>query len=67
MSERRVRVLAWGSWLFVVASAAVSIVFAVLSWNSPVPPSAFGPRGFAAMMGLALGTTGAIVASRRPR
>ncbi len=66
MSARSVKLLAWGSLFIVVAGSVVATVFTVLAWAAPEPLNDFGPRGFAAALGLAFGTVGAIVASRRP-
>jgi len=66
MSARSVKLLAWGSWAFVVAYSVVATVFAILAWDALAPPNVFGPKGFAIALGLAFGTVGAIVASRRP-
>lgn len=66
MSTRSVRFLALGSLTLIVACSVVASVFAVLAWNAPPPPNDFGPKGFAVALGLAYGTVGAIVATRRP-
>jgi signal transduction histidine kinase len=53
--------------VFVAACCAVAVVFSVLARRVSLPANAFGPRGFQALMAFALGTTGALVASRRPQ
>jgi signal transduction histidine kinase len=66
VTERGIKVLAWGSWLIIVVCAAVSAAFSILAWEAPLPASSFGPKGFSAAVGLVFGTVGALVAARRP-
>ena len=48
-------------------TTATSVVFHVRGASSPLPPSAFGPRGYAIFFTLTFGAVGALLASRRPR
>ena len=53
----------WGTALLL--SLAGAVVF-VASWGVTAPTGQFGPRGFGLLMGVVVGTVGAIVATRQP-
>lgn len=49
-----------------VVITATSAVFHIRGASSPLPPTAFGPRGFAIFFTLTFGVVGVLLASRRP-
>lgn len=49
-----------------VVITATSMVFHIRGASSPLPPTAFGPRGFAIFFSLTFGVVGVLLASRRP-
>ena len=62
----RVAWLAWSMWgTALLLSLAGAVVF-VASWGVTAPTGQFGPRGFGLLMGVVVGTVGAIVATRQP-
>jgi signal transduction histidine kinase len=66
MSERRVRVLAWGSFGLTVALCLGTIVFLALAWSVPILSGEFGFKGFSIAFALVLGGVGVVLAERRP-
>ena len=67
MTERHpTRVLAWGLWVVAIAFAVGAFVFLLLSRTTPPPSESFGFRGFSAVLAIAFGTTGLLIASRVP-
>jgi signal transduction histidine kinase len=65
MTKVAARRLAWSLWALAVAVTTVSVVFLVLTFDSPSPAGQFGPRGFSDVFAVIFATTGAVVASRR--
>jgi hypothetical protein len=62
----RVAWLAWSMWgTALLFSLAGAVVF-VASSGVTAPTGQFGPRGFGLLMGVVVGTVGAIVATRQP-
>jgi signal transduction histidine kinase len=66
VSPRGAKRLAWSLWGLTIALVVVSVVYLVRSWSAPDLGNEFGPRGFAEVLAILLGTVGAVVASRRP-
>jgi signal transduction histidine kinase len=66
MSERKVRVLAWGSFGLTVALCLGTVVFIVLAWSVPVLPNEFGFKGYAIAFALVVGGLGVVLADRLP-
>jgi signal transduction histidine kinase len=66
MTARTAGRLAWGMFAATIAVSIGSMVLVSLTWDTPRPPTEFGPRGFSAGVALVFGTVGAVVASRRP-
>ena len=60
---------AWQAWTLSGTALLLSLAGAfvlVASWGVPAPTGQFGPRGFGLLMGVVVGTVGAIVATRQP-
>jgi signal transduction histidine kinase len=66
MSERRVRVLALGSFGLTVALCLGTIVFLALAWSVPKLATEFGFKGYAVAFALVVGGLGLLLADRRP-
>ncbi|MGZ8579020.1 MAG: histidine kinase [Actinomycetota bacterium] len=66
MTLQRARRLAWSSFGLTVALCLVGAVFHAMSWQVPVPPSLFAHKGYSIPLALAIGGSGAVIASRRP-
>ena len=65
-SSGSTRALAFGSFAVIAVLGVAAALFHALSWEVPTPPMLFGPRGFVAALGLVLGASGMVIASRRP-
>jgi len=57
----------WAILAVVVVLCLVGVVYEIKAFHTPLPPSWFGPRGFAILGALAFGIPGALIASREPR
>jgi two-component system NarL family sensor kinase len=66
MTSRSAERLAWGLAVLAGAILVPSIVFLVLSWAEPIPPGAFGFKGFSLFFALMLMVVGVLIATRRP-
>ena len=58
--------LPWSLWGTALLLSLAGTVVLVASWDAPAPTGQFGPRGFGLLMGVVVGTVGAIVATRQP-
>ena len=66
MTRRSAERLAWSLAVLAGAILVPAVVFLVLSWSEPIPPGAFGFKGFALFFSLMLMVVGFLIATRRP-
>ncbi|GEM_PF-5773220 len=67
--EGAVRDLRWLAWTLAVVAVLLATIrpgYTFASWHAPLPPQAFGSRGFAGLLAYEFAAAGLILATKRP-